>query len=81
MAKTSIKKAISSSTLPTRGRAARIDSTSTGIPGTRLRARRGRSARNARMTEKLPVGGEGLAAGRLSDRSGRELARRVAGVM
>ena len=29
----------------------RMDCTSTGIPGTRLRARRGRNARTERMTE------------------------------
>ena len=58
MAKTSITNPQSASTLPTRGSAARMDCTRTGMPGTRLSARSGRSARKARMTEKLPKPGK-----------------------
>ena len=41
----------SAATLPILGNAAMIDETSTGMPGTRLSARSGRSARTERMTE------------------------------
>ena len=51
MPKTRKTNAQSAATLPIFGKAAMIDETSTGIPGTRFSARSGRSARTERITE------------------------------